>query len=144
MKYDDVSWHCGGNFPEDLPDEAGATHIGMFLAWAIMNGLEGDLHKEDSQEAIEAVRQRRMTGAKFLLQECDWKLTHHSLNEEGNQFCLEYYGNDDGYGQYLVDYEIALAKNEPSLYHIEDSWPTFDKLYEHIQSRYEAWKSKNG
>ncbi|RML48695.1 DUF7832 domain-containing protein [Pseudomonas avellanae] len=32
MKYDDASWHYNGNFPSDLPDTAGATHIGMFLA----------------------------------------------------------------------------------------------------------------
>ena len=24
MKYDDASWHYGGNFPKDLPTEAGA------------------------------------------------------------------------------------------------------------------------
>ena len=33
MKYDDASWHYEGAYPADLPPEAGATHIGMFLAW---------------------------------------------------------------------------------------------------------------
>jgi hypothetical protein len=33
MKYDDASWHYGGDFPADLPREAGSTHIAMFLAW---------------------------------------------------------------------------------------------------------------
>jgi hypothetical protein len=47
MKYDDSSWHYGGDvFPEDLPPEAGGTHIGMFLAWAIMNYLESEMHSE--------------------------------------------------------------------------------------------------
>jgi len=41
MKYDDASWHYGGDFPDDLPDEAGATHTGMFLAWALLSGLGG-------------------------------------------------------------------------------------------------------
>src|SRR6266404_3538306 len=36
MKYDDASWHYGGDFPEDLPREAGATHTGMFVAWALL------------------------------------------------------------------------------------------------------------
>ena len=36
MKYDDWSRHGGGNFPADLPPEAGATHAGMFLAWALL------------------------------------------------------------------------------------------------------------
>lgn len=34
MKYDDVSWHSEGSLPSDLPYTAGATHAGMFLAWA--------------------------------------------------------------------------------------------------------------
>ncbi|WP_441328174.1 DUF7832 domain-containing protein [Mesorhizobium album] len=35
MKYDDASWHSGGNFPRELPPEAGATHIAMFVAWPL-------------------------------------------------------------------------------------------------------------
>jgi hypothetical protein len=36
MKYDDASWHFGGEFPKDLPEEAAATHTGMFVAWAFL------------------------------------------------------------------------------------------------------------
>jgi hypothetical protein len=36
-KYDDASWHYGGDYPEDLPNENVATHIGMFLQWCIEN-----------------------------------------------------------------------------------------------------------
>ncbi|MGN6118448.1 MAG: DUF7832 domain-containing protein, partial [Rhodanobacter sp.] len=43
MKYDDASWHYGGDFPKDLPDEAGATHTGMFVAWALLSGLAGQI-----------------------------------------------------------------------------------------------------
>ena len=52
MAYDRADWHYGGDFPEGLPDENGGTHIGMFLAWVILNGHEGDMHKEESQEAL--------------------------------------------------------------------------------------------
>lgn len=31
-RYDRADWHSGGDFPKDLTDEAGGTHIGMFLA----------------------------------------------------------------------------------------------------------------
>jgi hypothetical protein len=30
MKYDDASWHAGEDFPKDVPEDAGATHTGMF------------------------------------------------------------------------------------------------------------------
>ena len=47
MAHDRIDWHSGAaNFPSDLPDEAGGTHIGMYLAWAITRGLEGKFHRE--------------------------------------------------------------------------------------------------
>lgn len=45
MKHDDYTWHLEGDFPADLPSEAAATHIGMFLAWAIHAGCVSDLHR---------------------------------------------------------------------------------------------------
>ncbi len=35
IKYDGVSCHYEGDFPTDLPNDAGATHIGIFLAWML-------------------------------------------------------------------------------------------------------------
>jgi hypothetical protein len=52
MKYDDASWHYGGDFPADLPQAAGAAHIGMFLAWLIRNDYA-------SQELIEEAEGNR-------------------------------------------------------------------------------------
>jgi hypothetical protein len=53
MKHDDASWHYGGDgFPEDLPLEAGGTHIGMFLGWAIMNHLESEMLRDNAQEDL--------------------------------------------------------------------------------------------
>lgn len=43
----------------------------MFLAWAIINNLEGEELIEDSKESLDAVRQRSMTGREFLIKECD-------------------------------------------------------------------------
>jgi hypothetical protein len=56
VKYDDASWHYGGDFPKDLPIEAGATHIAMFAVWAWSNGLAGPLITEDIPDALEAVK----------------------------------------------------------------------------------------
>ena len=44
MSYDRADWHYGGDYPKDMPPENGGTHIGIFLAWAIIHHLEGDLH----------------------------------------------------------------------------------------------------
>jgi hypothetical protein len=142
MKYDDASWHYGGDFPDDLPEEAAATHIGMFLAWAITNDLAGELHLGDSQDSIQKVKNRSMTGREFLLKECDEKFTDEDLNEEGNLFAQYYYeGEDDHYGKYLADYEETLLSGLPSMYHVDDTWENFDKIESPISKSYQEWKA---
>src|SRR5260370_14378139 len=126
MSYDRADWHYGGNFPEDLPQENGGTNIGMFLAWAIMNGLEGDLHKQESAPALRAVRSRSMTGRQFLFDECDEKFTAEDLSEEGNVFAAVYYAPEDS--PYMSDYERVLGGGVPTLYHVADTWENYDKI----------------
>src|SRR5208283_1490800 len=91
MAIDRADWHYGGDFPEDLPPEAGGTHIGMFLAWAIMNNLESVIQQEQAQEHLAAVRERRMTGCAFLFKVCDEKFCDADLSDEGNAFAQWYY-----------------------------------------------------
>lgn len=140
VAYDRADWHYGGEFPEDLPPEAGGTHIGMFLGWAIMRGLESEAHREGSAEALKAVRERRMTGRDFLMKECDEKFTEKDLNDEGNAF-VEAYFLKEGPGGYLSDYEETLGDDLPSLYHVEDTWPNFDKFALILDWRFAEWKA---
>ena len=142
MKYDDASWHYGGDFPDDLPDTAGATHIGMFLAWALINDMAGELHLDGSQESIKKVKNRDMTGSEFLIRECDEKFTDEDLNNEGNSFAKYYFDDDEeGYGKYISGYEEALSSELPSMYHVKDTWENFDKLKSLIDKAYQQWKS---
>jgi hypothetical protein len=136
MAYDRADWHYGGTFPKGLPDAAGGTHIGMFLAWAIMRGLEGEDAQADT-DSLEAVRARRMTGRDYLLNICDEKFWESDLSEEGNAFAKQYYGEKG----YYKDYEKALARRLPSLYHVEDSWDNFDRLTPVLDQRFRDWKS---
>lgn len=145
MAYDRADWHYGGDFPDDVPDENGGTHIGMFLAWAIINNLEGDLHKEEeSIEAVEDVRKRKITGRDYLFEHCDEKFWEVDLNESGNAFAKSYYGDDGEIGLYLEDYANVLCEDdEQKIYYVEDTWENFDKLAPVISQRFEKWKSNN-
>lgn len=140
MKYDDASWHYGGNFPVDLPPEAGAIHTGMFLAWAILSGLVGALHQAESQEVITRLEQRRITPGEFFIQACDEKFTDEDLNEEGNAFTQEYY--DSKAGLYLNDYEEVLGGELATLYHIADTWDNYDLIKPVLDRRFAEWRSK--
>lgn len=93
-KYDDASWHYGGDFPEGLPEKNGATHTGMFLNWCINNDLISDDLKEDGKEEIEKLKQREITGAEFIMDSCDGKFSEYDLNDLGNRFAKDYYADD--------------------------------------------------
>jgi hypothetical protein len=138
MLYDRADWHYGGDFPVGLPPENGATHIGMFLAWAIINRLEGELHKQESPDVLDDVRARRSTGRQFLLECCDEKLNDESLNDEGNAFARSYYEG----GAYLSDYEKTLGAGVSDLYEVEDTWENYEKIAGVIDARFAAWKGK--
>jgi hypothetical protein len=139
LKYDDASWHYGGDFPSGLPDSAGATHIGMFVAWAVLNGLAGPLHTEDATEELERLEGRSVTPGEWFLSVCDGKFTHHDLNDVGNQFALAYY-EVEGSGSYLDDYGQAFPETEV-LYYVPDSWATFSVLEPLIRTRFETWRN---
>jgi hypothetical protein len=137
VKYDDASWHSGGDFPHDLRPDAAGTHTGMFLAWALLSGSGGDLHLEGSPAPIEKLRSRSVTPGSYFISECDGKFTDEDLNDIGNQFATEYYAPETG--QFLVDYQNVLGAKLPSLYHIADSWQNFDKIKPTIDERFRRW-----
>lgn len=139
MAYHRADWHYGGDYPPDLPAENGGTHIGFFLAWAIMRRLEGEIHHEDTrdEDALAAVRERRMTGREFLFKQCDEKFWEVDLSDEGNAFARSYYKTD----RYLEDYEVAFGEDVRTLYHVEDSWANFDKISRVLDRRFQEWKA---
>lgn len=150
-KYDDASWHYGGDYPEDLPAKCGATHIGMFLAWCIIRDLISEELKEEASEQIELVKNGRWTGGVFLMNSCDGKLIDADLNKLGNAFAKDYYLDDKDFGQqyavFIDDYlDVFDQKAEArgmeytTLYHVEDSQENFNLIKVVIDRRFEEWK----
>ena len=139
--FDRADWHYGGTFPPSQPRENGGTHIGLFLAWAICNGLESELLRTESLHAIAAVRARGMTGTRFLFEHCDEKLTDDMLSEEGNAFAADYYG-DAKSSPYLKEYGLAFGRVETDLYRIRDTWDNYDLIAPAITEAYETWKRR--
>ena len=139
MKYDDASWHYGGDFPNDLPNEAGATHIGMFLAWALLAGLGGEIFADELAEEVGRLRIRAITPGAFFFSVCDGKFIDEDLNELGNAFALDYYESESA--DFIPDYDATLAVGLPSTYHVPDSWESYDKLKPVIDKRFAQWQS---
>ena len=136
MKYDDASWHYGGEFPADLPNEAGATHIAMFLVWCLLNDLGGSLHVEEFPDELERLRNREETPGKWFIRCCDEKFTDEDLNDVGNSFCLFFYHANQA--PYLNAYTEVFLDVE-SLYAVPDTWESFDKLAPRISAGFQQW-----
>lgn len=142
--YDVAEWHYGGDFPQGLPPAAGGTHIGMFLAWMLLNGLGAESHSG----RLEPLRDRTTTPGAWFLGHCAETLSDADLSDEGNRFAQAYYlfdedRADEGEPSYLPDY----AKSFPDAdfaYSVPDDWATYDRLAPILAHRFAMWRGMEG
>lgn len=142
MIYDDASWHSGGDFPEGLDPVAGGTHIGLFLAWMLLNGHGGAAHTD----GLEALLGRSDTPGAWLFLNCAGRLTAESLSDEGNRFTRAYYLYDEdrheaGEPSYLPDYAKSFAE-AANAYSVADDWASYDRLAPLLAARFAMWQGR--
>ncbi|MFD0994437.1 hypothetical protein HNR16_003369 [Pseudoclavibacter chungangensis] len=140
-KYDDASWHYGRDFPKLLPKRAASTHIGMFVAWCLLNGHASDRAVADLGDAIHLLskRTRAMTPGRFLIRMMDEKFLGSDLTDEGNAFTHAYYEGDDDSLPYIDDYTDAAGPRVTNPYRVPDTWASYDRVAPRITARYEQW-----
>lgn len=145
MKYDDASWHYGAqDFPSELAPEAGGTHIGMFVTWAILNGLAGSIHTEDSPVLLGKLQRREITPGAWFMAACDEKFTDEDLTEDGIAFAQIYYADGDGLKiaqpSFIADYEAAFPQ-QSDLHQVPDTWAVYDMIAPTISRRFMKWRN---
>jgi len=138
--YDDAVYHQGA--PAFLtrrlnPLNAG-THIGMYLAWVILNRLESFQLRQTAASPVEEVRSKQTTGRDFLFAHCDGRLTSDHLNKEAQLFTESYYVD-----QYLNDYEDVLVSKATGTYTVGDTWANYDRLAQVMDQRLRDYRSNN-
>ena len=125
-----------------LPKGHAATHIGMFLAWAVINELHSDFLRDHYEELLAKLRRREITGRQFFEAACSERFSERDLNEEGNTFAQHYYVDETGKrGAYFADYKKVLTAGLPSFWHVADTWENYAKIAAVISRRYEEWKN---
>lgn len=137
MAYDKAKWHYEGDFPSDLPADQGLVHTGIFLTWIVDNNLFSQELEDDEGEAIALVKSRRALGT-YLYTMHDGVFTSDMLSVEGNAFTSEYFVF--GIGSYLADYGATVAADLPTLYHVPNTWETYDALKPVLDKRYQEWR----
>ncbi len=105
--YDKAKYHYEGDFPQELPMEQAFVHTGMFLGWIIDNNLFSDEFLEETEEEINKFKLRKMTGTQVYMF-WDGVLSDDMLNDEGNQFAIDYF--DFEKGLYLDDYDDVFFR----------------------------------
>lgn len=84
--YEEVQYYAG-------------NHIGFFLAWIIKHDFIGEAHKDEKdKEAVEAVKNEKMSGIEFFIKYCDGKFWDIDVSNEILPFVQDYYEN------YMSDY----------------------------------------
>jgi hypothetical protein len=125
---------------EPLPKGHAATHIGMFLAWAVANGLENEWHRQRSADLLAKLKRREITGRQFFEAACGEKFSERDLSPQGNAFAVHYYADLAGQrGAYFDDYKKVLAAGLPSFWHVADTWENYEKIDPVISRRYQQW-----
>ena len=130
--YDDAAYHLGAPAfsSKRLNPHHGGTHIGMYLAWIILNRLESFQLRQKAATAVEDVRGKQMTGRDFLFTHCQGRLTNDLLSKEAQSF-TEFYYED----KYLHDYQDVLVVKATGSYTVVDSWANYERLAKMMDQR---------
>ncbi|MFC8921102.1 hypothetical protein [Cellulosimicrobium sp. NPDC057127] len=148
--FDDATWHSSEDgYPTDLGPEAAATHVGVFLAWAVLSGHASASLERDAADGVAALRERATTGGRFVLDACDGRLDADALDDDAAAFAAAYYtGGDDEdeeAGLYLEDYVDAVSPGEgdpTDVYRVPDTWDTYELVGPLVDSRFAQWQDE--
>jgi hypothetical protein len=133
--YDNAKNHFLGNFPKSVPIEQAYVHIGFYLGWIIDNTLYSAYFEEEASNQIFRFKRGEIS-CTILSEIWDGYLGYELFSQQGNMFTYYYYGG----GIYQSDYQELLAKDLPSIYHVDDTWKNFAKMSARITSRHNEWK----
>ncbi|TCJ94321.1 hypothetical protein [Nocardia alba] len=140
MTYDDRGWHSDSTSELGLDTDAGATHIGIFYAWAVANDLHsptvpvwGEPEQQPRPELV-ALFNRTTTPGRYLLDHCCGELNLGDLNPRGRAFA------DAAYRAYLGAYEYVpeIARHE-TIYHAPDTWETYEAVAPLLDEAWTEW-----
>lgn len=142
MKYDDAEY-LFLNFETERDNDDAGTHMGMYLAWALLRGLGGEhLSGPDAGGHMQRLKAREITGADVLWDRCDGKLTDDDFSATGNAFTAAYYEKF-----FTRDYERVFQRDFADTGHaiddfcsVPDTWANFERMAAVLDQRFAQWQ----
>ena len=143
MKYDDAEY-LFLNFETERDNDDAGTHMGMYLAWALLRGLGGEhFSGPDAAGHMQRLKAREITGADVLWDRCDGKLTDDDFNATGNAFTAAYYEKF-----FTRDYERLFQREFAETGHaiddfcsVPDTWANFERMAKLLDQRLAQWQA---
>lgn len=121
---------------EIIWDYAG-NHIAFFITWIIQNNFMSSLHADEIND-IEAVKNEKMSGTDFLMNNCDGVLSREDLSDDILEFVDLYYD-----AHYLKDYcECMENELHRTVLRIGFSWEDYNDFRHVIDKAYTNYKDK--
>lgn len=108
----------------------------MFFAWIIKNDLFSEFLMEESQNEIELTKNEKIPPSELYMN-WDGVLIGELLNKIGFNFAIEYFDFENG--EYVYDYEMILASDDPDMFRVKNNWENYHKIAKLIDERFEKW-----
>ncbi|ULJ68813.1 hypothetical protein MIS45_08500 [Wielerella bovis] len=139
MHYDHISFH-EDHYPADLPAENALHHMGFYYAWAVSQNLYSAAAATLPQFAD--LQTGTISGAEFVQNQLNGGIDDTCFNELGNLFTQYYYADEeDGYGNFLADYFVALGlERDDDFYRVANTPDNQTKLNAVFQAAFDTWK----
>lgn len=136
-KLDDVTWHHfegGENYDEKTYYEYAGAHIACFVYWLITRGhfQAMDAHQEADAECV---KDGKLTGSRFLLEQMDLKLFSGNSAPATRNFAIDYYSK-----VYIEDYTNVILGDRAS-YTVMPAKKEYENMARAIDARYEEYRN---
>ncbi|SDE10267.1 hypothetical protein [Aquimonas voraii] len=139
-KLDDAEIYLLNFEQAGTPPSAATTHIGMFLAWALLKGLGASSHINFDYHRLKA---REITGSEFLNRYCGSTLVDKKdLNETGAAFANWYY--DRYFHDYLDTFGLSPNASLDVLAKVSDNWQNYERVATVLDTRLLEWMEATG
>lgn len=135
MAIDKIKWHLeDAGFRTELPPESAGTHIGLFKTWAVLQGFASAEFSEERGELVEKLLSRSITPGQFGAATGE-ALLEEELSDAGAAFTAFYYR-----AHFYEDVLRHLCRGLPSMYHVADSWESYETLERVLATRVDDWR----
>ena len=134
--FDKAKYHFESIDKAQLDEEQAYVHTGLFFAWIIKNDLYSEFLMEESLEEIESTKKEKISPIEMYMN-WDGVLIGELLNKIGYNFALEYFDFENG--EYVNDYEMILANDDPDIFRVKNNWENYHKIAKIIDERFEKW-----